>query len=136
MKGGHRDVWGYRLKLFGVCMYPFWNLKVYKRKIFKKCARRICLSLLTLNPRCNYGNDVESAIHFFLHCLLYSNERRTFLNSLVNIDHMLLDNADFSLTQILLFGNTTFNAIENTKIIILKIDLFCQLRDSMSHFYE
>ena len=58
----------------------------------------------------------------FSSSLMYSNERRTFLNSLVNIDHTLLDNADFSLTQILLFGNTTFNAIENTKIIILKID--------------
>ena len=76
----------------------------------------------TLNPICNCGNDVESAIHFFLHCPLYSNERRTLLNSLVNIDHTLLDNTDFSLTQILLFGNTTFNAIENTKIINLTTD--------------
>ena len=65
---------------------------------------------------------VESAIHFFLHCPLYTNERRTLLNSLVNIDHTLLDNTNFSLTQILLFGNTTFNAIENTKIINLTID--------------
>ena len=76
----------------------------------------------TLNPICNCSNDVESAIHFFLHCPLYSNERRTLLNSLVNIDHTLLDNTDFSLTQILLFGNTTFNAIVNTKIINLTID--------------
>ena len=37
-----------------------------------------------LNPICNSGNDVESAIHFFLHCPLCSNERRTLLNSLVN----------------------------------------------------
>ena len=47
---------------------------------------------------------------------LYSNELRTLLNSLVNIDHTLLDNTDFSLTQILLFGNTTFKAKENTKV--------------------
>ena len=73
----------------------------------------------TLNPICNCGNDVESAIHFCLHCRLCSNERRTLLNSLVNIDHTLLDNTDFSLTQILLFGITTFNAIVNTKIINL-----------------
>ena len=33
----------------------------------------------TLNPICNCGNDVESGIHFFLHCLLYSNERHTIL---------------------------------------------------------
>ena len=37
-----------------------------------------------------------------------------------NIDHMLLDYADFSLTQTLLFRNSTFNAKENTKIINLK----------------
>ena len=46
----------------------------------------------------------------------------TLLNSLVNIDYTLLDKTDFLLTQILLFGNTTFNARENTKIINLTID--------------
>ena len=59
---------------------------------------------------------------FFLHCPLYSNQPRTILNNLVNIHHTLLGNNDFSLTQILLFGNTTFNAIENTKIINLTSD--------------
>ena len=48
---------------------------------------------------------IESTIHFFLHCPLYSNERHTLLNGSVNIDHRLLDNTDFSLTEILLFGN-------------------------------
>ena len=72
----------------------------------------------TLNPIRNCGNDVESAIHFFLHCLLHS----TLLSILVDIDHTLLVNADFSHAQTLLFGNTTFNAKENTKIINLTID--------------
>ena len=76
----------------------------------------------TFNPICNCSNDVESAINVFLHCPLYSKERHPLLSSLVNIDHTLLDNTDFSLTQILLFGNTTFNAKENTKIINLVID--------------
>ena len=72
----------------------------------------------TLNPIRNCGNDVESDIHFFLHCLLHS----TLLSILVDIDHTLLVNADFSHAQTLLFGNTTFNAKENTKIINLTID--------------
>ena len=76
----------------------------------------------TLNSICNCGNDVESAIYFFLCCPLYSKERRPLLNNLVNIDHTLLDNTNFWLTQILPFGNTTFNAIENTKIINLTIE--------------
>ena len=90
----------------------------------------------TLNPICNCGNDVESAIYFFLHYPLCSNERRTFLNSLVNIDHTLLDNIDFSLTQILLFGNTTFNAIENTKIINLTMDFVLPTKRLTNQFYE
>ena len=45
-----------------------------------------------------------------------SYELRTLLNSLANIDHTLLDNTDFSLTQILLFGNSSFKAKENAKI--------------------
>ena len=69
----------------------------------------------TLNPICDCGNDVESAIHFFLHCPLYNKERHPLLSSLANIDHTLLDNTDFLLTQILMFGNITFNAKENTK---------------------
>ena len=40
----------------------------------------------------------------------------------INIDHTLLDNTDFSLTQILLLGNETLNAIVNTKIINLTTD--------------
>ena len=76
----------------------------------------------SISPICNCGNDVESAIHFFLHCLLYSNERCTLLKSLSNIDHKLLDSTDTSLTQILLFGNSSFTTNDNTKIINLTID--------------
>ena len=46
----------------------------------------------------------------------------TLLNSLVNIDYTLFHNTEFLLTQILLFGNTTFNATVNTKITNLTID--------------
>ena len=76
----------------------------------------------SINPICNCGNDAESAIHFFLHCPLYSNERCTLLSSLSKIDHKLLHSIDTSLTQILLFGNSSFNTNDNTKIINLTID--------------
>ena len=55
-------------------------------------------------PISNCGNDVESVIHFFLHCPLYSNERCTLLNSISKTGHKLLDSTDSSLTQTLLFG--------------------------------
>ena len=76
----------------------------------------------SINPICNCGNDVKSAMQFFLHCPLYSNERCTLLNSLSKIDHKLLDSTDTSLTQILLFGNSPFTTNDNTKIINLTID--------------
>ena len=71
----------------------------------------------SINPICNSGYDVESAINFFLHCPLHSNERCTLLNCLSKIDHKLLDSTDTSLTQILLFGNSSFTTNDNTKII-------------------
>ena len=77
----------------------------------------------TLDPICNLVMMLNLLFIFFLHCPLYSNQPRTILHSLVNIHHTLLGNTDFSLTQILLFGNATFNAIENTKIINLTIDI-------------
>ena len=67
----------------------------------------------SINPICNCGNDVESAIHFFLHCSLYSNEHCIILNSLSKTDNKLLDSTDTSLTQILLFGNSSIAANEN-----------------------
>ena len=56
----------------------------------------------TIDPICNVGGYVVSVIPFFLYCHLHSNELRTFLSSLVNVDHKLLDNTGFSPTQILL----------------------------------
>ena len=73
----------------------------------------------SINPICNCCNDVESAIHVFLHCPLYSNKRCTLLSK---IDRKLLDNTDSSLTQTLLFGNLSFTTNDNTKIINLTID--------------
>ena len=70
---------------------------------------------------CNCDNDVESVIHFFLHCPLYSNERCTLLNSSSKTDHELLVSTDSSLTQTLLL-ETHLSINDNTKIINLTID--------------
>ena len=83
-----------------------------------KCITQIRLGLSHLR---SISSNI-AFIHFFLHCPFYSNERRTFLNSLVNIDHSLLDNIGFSPTQTLLFDNTAFNTKDNTKMINLIID--------------
>ena len=71
---------------------------------------------------CNWGNDVESVIHFFFHRSVYSNERCTLPNSLSKIDHKLLDSIDSSLSQTLLFGNSSFITNDDTNLIILPIN--------------
>ena len=60
----------------------------------------------SINPFCNCGHDIESTIHFFLHCLL--NERSTFFSTLSSLDCNLLYNTNCNLTQTLRFGNTSF----------------------------
>ena len=54
--------------------------------------------------------------------MIYSNERCRLLNSLSKIDYKLLDSTDTSLTQILLFGNSSFTTNNNARIINLTID--------------
>ena len=59
---------------------------------------------------------------FFLYYSLYNKECCALYSSLVNIDHKLLNNTNFSLTQTSLFCNTTFNTKDNTKTMTLTIN--------------
>ena len=76
----------------------------------------------TINPLCNCGQDIESATHFFLLCLFFSNERRTLLSTIRSLDFKLLDCTNYDLTQTLLFGNTSQTSSNNFKIINASID--------------
>ena len=76
----------------------------------------------SINSICNYRNDAESVIHFFLDCSLCSNGHDTLLNILSKSDHKFLDSVNSSLTQALLFGNSPFTTNDNTTIINLTID--------------
>ena len=71
----------------------------------------------TINPLCSCGLDIESTEHFLLHCPQFVNERRTLLSTIGNINYKLLENTDSNLTQTLLFGNTSFDITDNTKIL-------------------
>ena len=75
-----------------------------------------------INPLCNFGHNIESTTHYLLHCPLFVNERSTFFSTLSSLDCTLLDNTDSSLTQTLLFGNTSFKSNKNLKILIATID--------------
>ena len=70
-----------------------------------------------LNPICNYGSDIETTTHYLLHCPLFSDERLILTNNIRNIDNNILNLNDFRFSELLLFGNYSFN---NTKYIYVK----------------
>ena len=94
----------------------------------------------SINSLCNYGYKVKSAIHFFLHCPLFTNERTTLFSTLHKLDSNMFNNTDSILTNISIFGKESLNTNQNMTILIatmefiLSWNLFYQLRDSMSHF--
>ena len=69
-----------------------------------------------LNPLCSCSLEVESNIHFFLHCQHFIQSRQTLLDSvtkIVNISNL----TDDVLVNLLLYGSQTFNFEENSTII-------------------
>ena len=66
---------------------------------------------------CNCGYEVESTVHFFLHCPLFTNERSTLISTLRDLYSKLFDNTDSLLTNILLFGKESLNTDQNAAIL-------------------
>ena len=62
----------------------------------------------SINPLCICGHNIESITHYFLHCPLFVNKKSSFFSTLSILDCSLLDNVDSTLTQTLLFVNTSF----------------------------
>ena len=71
----------------------------------------------SINPLWNCGYDVESTVHFFFHCPLFTNERSTLFSTLHNIDSKLFDNTDSLLTNIFLLGKKSLDTDQNTAIL-------------------
>ena len=57
----------------------------------------------SINPLCSCSLDVESTIHYFLHCPQFTIERHTLLNAISPIDNKLLDSNESNLIQHFLF---------------------------------
>ena len=71
----------------------------------------------TLNPFCSCGLDVETNMHFFLYCPLFSNQRCTLLSTVNSIDSSLTNTDDTALTDIFLFGKASLDISANTLIL-------------------
>ena len=80
---------------------------------------------LDLSYRC--GSDIESFLHFFLHCPLLQNERLVVLSTAKNIDSKLLNYSDLHSTQILLFDDTSLDINSNSSVFNAAIDFVIPL---------
>ena len=70
----------------------------------------------SINPLWSCSLDVESTIHYFLQCPLFTIKRHTLLNTISQIDNKLLDNNESNLTQHL-FCNPYRDTKTNTEIL-------------------
>ena len=75
-----------------------------------------------LNPICCCGKDVETTVHYVLHCLIFSDERSIFLNNIRGIDENVLSGSDSRISETLLFGISSFNDTKNASILNTTVD--------------
>ena len=75
----------------------------------------------TLNPLCSCNIETESTSHYLLRCHFFDAYRKTFFDSLNNIDHCLSNLAENELTNIALYGSDTFDLDKNKKILTATI---------------
>ena len=78
-----------------------------------------------LNPICSCGNDIETSVHFLLHCPNFSSERSTVLDIIGNIDRNILTRDDSQVTETLLYSDSNLNDITNIVILNATIDFLC-----------
>ena len=75
----------------------------------------------TINPLCPCNIETESVSHFFLRCLLYTNERLSLIDELLLIVPRILDFNENHLIELLLYGKKDYSNEINTQIINLSI---------------
>ena len=75
-----------------------------------------------LNPICCCGKDIETTVHYLLHCPIFSDERSIFFNNFRSIDENVLSGSDSRISETLLFGISSFNDTKNTSILNTAID--------------
>ena len=76
----------------------------------------------SLNPICTCETDVETTTHYLLHCPLFSDERLILINNIWNMDNNILNLNDSRFSEVLLFGNSSFNNTKNTFILNTTIE--------------
>ena len=70
-----------------------------------------------INPLCNCTLETESTAHFFLHCHFYSNICKTLFDDLNVVNINISNFLETALTDLLLHGKSSFDKIQNKKIL-------------------
>ena len=76
----------------------------------------------TLNPLWESGKDIESTMHFFLHCTNFLIPRQILSQKIRNIDDSILSQSETQLTQTLLYGNQNYYSSINRPMIVSTIE--------------
>ena len=74
-----------------------------------------------IKPLCTCTLEVESTTHFFLHCHYYNNICKTLLDDLKVINVNILKLSETALTDLLLYGEASFDMIQNKMILTASI---------------
>ena len=120
----------YLLKLIPVDTYSY-NTRISENNTTYHCrtdSLRLGLSHLNehrfnhnfencINPLCTCTLEIESTTHFFLHCHFYRNIRKTLLDDLYEININISNFSETALTDVLLYGKSSFDKIQNKKIL-------------------
>ena len=75
-----------------------------------------------LNLVCCCGKDIETTVHYLLHCPVFSDERLIFFSNIRSIYENVLSGSDSRIFETLLFGISSFNNTKNTSILNTTID--------------
>ena len=73
-----------------------------------------------INPSHTCTQEIESITHFFLRCHFYRNIRKNLLDDLNVININISNFSEFALTDLLLYGKSSFDEIRNKKILNLQ----------------
>ena len=71
----------------------------------------------TLSSICSCRDDIETTIHYLLHCPNYLNERRTLLDNLQSIGKNIHNKNVSQISEMLLFSVSSNNNASNTCIL-------------------
>ena len=71
----------------------------------------------TLSRIRSCGENIETNTHYLLHCSNYLNGRMTLLPNLQNVEENILDRNYSRISEIHLYGDSSFNDVKNTSIL-------------------